>query len=266
MSRKSRGAEENPVSFFSFQDIIMCATAILVFITLMLLIDLTNRKAKDPNAPAVPTASQPADVAMAELQKKRDELARKLIEIQNLLASMEGKPEINLKEVDALQESIDELKRQLAALNIDLDSKTGEIGQLLAQLKAQQEIEAQLKKKLEELQAVLAKNKNRPDVPAPGGAGIDKSPVYVELNADSAIVALIPPDSPAQVVKTFPAKGAEEAVAKWAASRSTSKDYFVILVRPQTVDTFKLLRRKLREKGFLVAWDIWIAEKSIVPK
>ena len=266
MSRKKRGAEENPVSFFSFQDIIMCATAILVFITLMLLIDLTNRKAKDPNAPAVPTATQPGEKALLELQKKRDELAKKLIEIQSLLASLEGKPELNPKEVDAVQASVDELRRQLEALNVDLNSKTGELARLIAQLRAQQEIEAQLKKRLEELQRLLANAKNRPDVPAPGGAGIDKSPVYVELNADTTIVALIPPDSAAQVVKTFPAKGTDDAIAKWASTRSPAKDYFILLVRPETVESFKLVRRKLREKGFIVGWDIWVAEKSIVPK
>ena len=51
---------------------------------------------------------------------------------------------------------------------------------------------------------------------------------------------------------------------KWAGRRKTAEDFFVLMVKPDTVADFAKLRFDLRKLGFQVGWDAVLPDYSFL--
>ncbi len=92
---------------------------------------------------------------------------------------------------------------------------------------------------------------NRPD-------GAAKSPWLVELNADRILAAEMGVRRPPQ---TFPS--AAEFLT-WVGGRNSGAIYFVILVKPDSIEIFETLRQELQDRQFEVGYDLLRADQTAI--
>ena len=79
MPRGRRGQDESPVSFFSFQDVMMCTIGITIITTLVLILQLGRSAARAAQSPA---AGEEASEALARASVVKDALVRRVREAE----------------------------------------------------------------------------------------------------------------------------------------------------------------------------------------
>jgi hypothetical protein len=269
MPRRGRGG--SPVSLFAFQDIITSVTGIMILVTLFLALELINRREGSPD---VQTAALTAEIQEAVQQADQTQSAitsiRKQIDVL--------KSELADRETTLNQEvrfDVDELKGKLRYLEELNEIMTKELAQSrqrhaaaeesLEELKAQDEqrnddrkqladMARQAQQKLRELQKLKQTNR----VIFNPGQGSAKTPWLIELTLGN-IQAAEPgksgsPQSFADV----------KALLAWAAKRSRSGEYFVLLLKPETIEEFHAARLGLEQQGFDVGFDLLGSTQSAI--
>ena len=136
MSR--RGGGGNPISLFSFQDIITSVTGIMILVTLMMTLELVQRSA---NSPALKTQEIVEEVkpATQDVRRRIDDLKRRLEQQSALVSVAAGLNPKNVRErlkdaqrrTDALREEVSKLEAEErdAMRRREASTKTG-IGDL----------------------------------------------------------------------------------------------------------------------------------------
>jgi hypothetical protein len=92
---------------------------------------------------------------------------------------------------------------------------------------------------------------NRPE-------GAAKSPWLVELNSDRILAAEMGANRPPQAF----ASAAE--FLTWVGSQNNGAIYFVILVKPDSIETFASLRQELQDRQFEVGYDLLRADQTAI--
>ena len=99
MSRRGRQDEE-PMSFFSFQDIIACITGIMVLITMLLALELATRKpARGKEESELAGAVRDARGRLAGLQEEFDDA-------EEMINDRSGRPIITRERVEAKKKGV----------------------------------------------------------------------------------------------------------------------------------------------------------------
>jgi len=108
-----RGAKSNPITLFSFQDIITSVTGIMILITLLMALELSQRQLQ---APAVRTA-----VVVADLRPAVDEAEREIRELEARLEVV-GEEVQELAGYDSrrLHTETADVEREMARLEADV--------------------------------------------------------------------------------------------------------------------------------------------------
>ena len=115
-----------------------------------------------------------------------------------------------------------------------------------------------------EQEVALERTKTR--VTLLGGRAEGKKPYLVELSPKEIGVAEILPSGETREVKHLTGGGAIDEFTQWATSRSSTTEYFVLLVRPEGADVLDEVTEHLKKADFDLGWDVWPKERSLFGK
>ena len=269
MSRRGRGG--SPVSLFAFQDIITSVTGIMILVTLFLALELIRRRQGSPDQQTAALSAEireavkqagDTQTAVATIRRTIDELksdlagreasltqevrydagelARQLRDLEELNKLLAQELATSRERRTAAEESLDELKQQ--------DAQKDDDRQELADLTRQAQ------EKLRELQKLKQSNR----VIFNAGQGSAKTPWLIELTPGKIQAAeagnRAPPQSFADV----------QALLAWTTKRSRSGEYFVLLLKPETIEEFHEARLGLEKQGFDVGFDLLGSTQSAI--
>jgi hypothetical protein len=254
MSRRHR-AQEAPMPFFPFQDIVACRTGIMVIITILLALELVERAEGQTGGEGATTAVNDVRQQILDLTRQRDELLRLQREKKILLDQLEGKTVITPEQLQSLADKVIALEGRVRDVTLEVQRLLKQRDVLVLETK-----EAELEKK--KIQVTTLEGK-----PA------RETQLFVECAAAEGIVAHIPASRIPEEVKRFAGPDWPTAFLQWVKqSCDPAKQQFVLLVRPDAVDNkhCATLRSFLRNRGwgprnepFVVGWDVWPPERSL---
>jgi hypothetical protein len=265
MTRRGRG--RSPFSLFSFQDIITCVSGIIILITLMLAVELSQRK---QGSPRIQTAQLAA--------KLRDAIADAQAEVARLEAWL-TRGDIKAEELAGV--SVSALQHDLFAVNEQIKSLEAEIASLQKQAQAVAEKDEKLqakrfdrekdhKKRAEEelkvtdLEKKLLQVRQQNRVFYNPRMADGKQVWLVQIEGDRVLVA--PAGSTARP-NIFPQRFSifqQSGFEKWLTNRSPEADFFFLLVRPEGINEFSELRKLLIRRGFSIGFDLLGPRQSAV--
>jgi hypothetical protein len=269
MSRRGRGG--NPISLFSFQDIITSVTGIMILVTLFLGLEIMRRREQSP---AHQTQSLAEEIQQAAAQSGQVEAAvaanrRQIDELRNSLVDEEGHL---LEDVKYDPEQLERQLRDLTALNhmleqevTESDSRRQAAERSLADLAARADSRAAERQSLDRLIQQAQQKKHELDKLRQANRVIfnpdqasTKTPWLVELSPQRILAGVVgkkqPPQSFANV-QTFLA---------WATQRKAAGEYFVLLIKPEAVHDFTVARAALEKAGFDLGYDLLKADHTAV--
>lgn len=240
--------KSNPISLFSFQDIITSLTGIMIVIVLVILLQLVESAA----AIAAKTEKLPEIIALkkeqAELIQRRERLEEALkngnrdhIPLSNL-----SLPELNIQ-IRKEQTAILTVRKQIASVEQELQKQNLELKNLLEKIKSVQnqikELQKDEMKNREQLAILLALQQRRKEIEEQieakrkilrfefsGLAG--KTPILIECNS-WGFRAKIHPDGELVSFGSSKTKGPSQinALMQWLGSFSSKNYYPVFLFR-----------------------------------
>lgn len=270
MSRRGRSGPT--ISLFAFQDIITSVTAIVTVLTLLLALDLVQRKESQ--------ASNSSGHLSLELAARLAEAEAELAEMQaavgttdDLLRTVADKSPAELRTEIAQRESTTtELERERARLerqNTQLQSRhKAELARAfdLEPLRKQQQA-AQNKTTEIDRQRAAEKAENRTVFSLPRGTRKEGWIVVI----DPAQIAVAPLGRPAQPVAfrssgRLPLLGTNGSAAflEWIDQQQLRSAYFLLLVRPGGADAFDDVQESLTEKRISYGFDLISADQPIL--
>jgi len=254
-----RGRSRSPFSLFSFQDIITCVSGIIILITLMLAIELSQRKQDSPQ------------IATTNLvEKLREAIAEAQLEVARLDAELKqaatDTPEASGLSVDALQHDLFAVNEQIKSLEAEIASLRN---QEVAVTKTDEKLQAKrfdrekqnAKKAAEELRAKdldeqlrQVRKQNRLFYNSRSADG--KQVWLIQIEANQVLVAPVGTQAPAKVFSQRFAMLRHAAFADWLTHRSANADFFFLLVRSEGTAEFANLRELLIKHRFTIGFDL----------
>ena len=256
MGRRKRASV--PFSLFAFQDIITSVTGIILLITMMMAVELVQNLTRAEAAPQEQKSTQVA----SQLRQAVSEGVAEADRLQKIL-----------DETTTIRFDADSLRRrleQLQAAAIELESQNDQIQSTQQKIDARREQQKDEAKELtpEAIASLLSEQKavaeqitamrqsNRVIFNRPEGAA--KAPWLVELNETSIVAAEM---GQVRVPQTFSTK---DEFLQWVASQDRNSQYFVLLVKPSSIDTFSAVRKELQDRQFDVGYDLLRSDQTAI--
>jgi hypothetical protein len=257
MSR--RGTSSNPISLFSFQDIITSVTGIMILITLLMALDLSQRVVQSPRVQTIVISDQLQTAtaqAEAEIRELESRLAVRNTQLQQLA-------EYDRRRLLAESEDAKRHVEQLDAETLKLASQANNAQKRQAAIETRGHERAdevqraeELSRKVAELERKIEKLKSTNRIVYNPAQGASKSAWLVELTSQSIRAA---PIGRATRPTEFAGKSAVEialAFRQWVRGRDRNAEYFVLLIKPSGIDLFDQLRAELTTSGFEIGFDV----------
>jgi hypothetical protein len=263
MTRRGRG--RSPFSLFSFQDIITCVSGIIILVTLILAVELTQRKQGSPQVQTAKLAAQLRE-AIAEAQEEaarlESELNRRTTRAQQLAGIS---PDEIRRDLHAITEQIKSLDVEIASLR----TQEEEIAQQDAKLQAKRFDAEKENKKLAgdestitALEAKLRQLREQNRLFYNPRTSDGKQIWLVQIERDRTLVAPAGSSTRPQIFAHEFALFRQTSFEKWLATRSASSDFIFFLVRPEGRDEFLKLRSAAGEKNFPMGFDLLGGQQS----
>ncbi len=243
----------------------------MILVTLILALEFIQKSEGSPKnqtkqiteeltAAVQQTAAMKMTVAAAqeEISKLRTALAQSedtlletvKVESEQMARSLRDLEELNKMLADELAQST---KR---AQEVDSAKKNVEAEQATKTKDKQslEEINKQVQQKLEELRKLRAANRVIFNLTQAG----PKSAWMVELSTDKILAAEAGKKQPPQ---SF---GSAGAFVAWARKRNRQSEYFVLLVKPTTIQQFESVRDALEKSNFDVGFDLLKTDQTAI--
>lgn len=260
MSRMRRTTEQ-PLSLFSFQDIITSVTGVMILLTLLLSIELIQR--------VVRSAPQQTKVQIKASTQSIEEMRAEVADLKSKLQSS-GEVPRNLPSMDhvalkqkrlQLQETNDKLRREVAELSERLRDKRREVAaeeitsasghqRIAEDITRLEKVVADAKKQLESMDAsnrIFFKKE-------PGG----KETWIVEVTASGLQAAKIGVASqPRQFANV-------RSLVRWLKSLNSNTTAFYLIVKPDGETSFEEVKESVRSAGFDVGFSVLAADQQVI--
>ena len=262
-----RTHHQGPFSLFSFQDIIMSVTGIIILITLLLTLQLVQRVG---TASAAPSSLYPDEVrqAIRDTQSQVKALRKQLQSGRDAAAESAAISGTTLtRQLAEIRQQVKRLTMELARLDGQTQTATREHDHW----KARQFDQAADRRKLTELRKLAAtlaaelehlRKTNR--VVYNPSSMVGKTAWLVDIGTDGLLVAQAGKKG---APRRFGGSTPETRVAaflKWARLRNASSEYFVLLVRPHEVRTYGQVRSGLEPLRFQMGFDVLGADVTVI--
>ena len=262
MSR--RGRSSSPISLFAFQDIITSVTAIIILITLILTLELLNRK-KATSAESTTSAAEALEAAVndanAEAERLEAELALGEEAAEELAmatpAQLRREAAELSEQADRLQTEVAHLKPQADAAAAAEERATARLYDRAADREKLASLQNQTKSKQEQLDQAKRQNRLIYNIPP----NSSRTAWLVDLSGQQVKVSRFGKNGAETL---FDGSSGVRQFIRWAGERSKSTDYFVLLVRPDATDTFGEVRKELDTLGFDIGFDLIAADQTVI--
>jgi len=260
---RCRGRSGTPFTLFSFQDIVTSVTGVILFVTLMLVVELSQRVLGQPNDTPIEAAT-PVDrrQELNLLAQEIAELERQLQETQRIVqGAAQATPEQLTQELVVTTEQIRALKDELAQLVRRQKELRMAVQESAAEFESRTDINlakelrvraAQLLEKAERVKTRTALVFNPP-------LGEDKH-AWLLLIASKQIQAL--PSRSQWTPQVFNFEPTQ-TLLDWATKFGTREHYFVLMIRPSGIALARQVEDALTKAGFEIGLDL-IAERQSV--
>jgi hypothetical protein len=264
MPRGRRASDESPVSFFSFQDVMMCTIGITIISTLVLILQLGRSVAQA----SVPVA--PADIGereLDELSQAREILARRLSREE--LERDTGAEERLARDAMSLHLTAEELER-LEREVLDARSK------LRKTLEAQRAddralIALELMERRDEMQAQLRDLNSRRRIVYLVAPSDTVLPMVTEISGTRVVVSTDQArEAPMALPSGDPDQAARAILAVFLSLPDRDRRYFLLVVKPSGIPTYLRLKvllasdpatRDIRLGLDLIPEDCWTTDE-----
>jgi hypothetical protein len=231
----ARRAEESPVSFFSFQDVLMALIGIVVLITVMMLLVAITRTA-GAVAVAVDSSSVTTKVELAKLEQRRDALIELISRASQPAADSGSRRASVALEIRLGQSEVDQLKDELEAIQRNIRDLINRHHNAAAagMLQAREDVRAKL-------EAELERETQRRQVTYIVGGDVKEVPVGIELSGDKGVVFLLQRTGEAQAIGHGTSLEGVIEYAKSLAHGSPSGFYLLFIIKPSGVEWWSRL-------------------------
>ncbi len=258
MPRRRRTSPK--ISLFAFQDIITSVTGIMVLITLLLALELLQRKEESPPVKTAEITEQ-IESSVEENRQQIEDLKQQL--------KQQGQQAVELARVDpthlsrqitdttrlteAMQQELEELEQQQDATANRQQQAEQDLDQR-EESKSLEQLLQEIAEHREKIEKITQSNRMifNPD------AGENKTPWLVEVQGNQIQTA---PVGQAQRPEVFADVG---EFRRWVSGRNPSREYFVLLVKPAGIDAFDDIRTFLQSKRFDVGYDVLAADQNAI--
>ena len=260
MSRMRRTSEQ-PLSLFSFQDIITSVTGVMILLTLLLSIELIQR--------VVSSAPQQTKLQVTASTQSIEEMKAEIDDLQSKLQSSGVLPK-DLPSLDAaalkekrlqLEEANDQLRREVTELTERLDQKRGEVVSAETTSAAEQQ---RLAEEIAQLEQAATEAKEKLDSinssnriffkKEPGG----KETWIVEVTASGLQAAKIGVAAKPQQFATV------QSFAKLLKSLDSGATAFYLIVKPEGELLFEEVKESVRNAGFDVGFNVVATDQQVI--
>jgi vacuolar-type H+-ATPase subunit I/STV1 len=247
-----------PFSLFAFQDIITSVTGIILLITMMMAVELVQNIQRTASAPQEHKSSAVERTLRSALEENTQEIVRleRLLEETTTIRFDADALRRRLANLSAATSEIEKQTTRIEVTQREIDQRRAELAEKSKDLSAE-DIEALAEEQRKIAQQIVAmRQSNRIIYNRPEGAA--KSPWLVELNGDRILVAEMGASGPPQSFSN-----AAEFLT-WAGRQNAGALYFVILVKPESIETFDLLQQELQDRQFEVGFDLLTADQTAI--
>jgi len=250
------------MTFFSFQDIIMCTTGIMIMITMLLLLDLVERAEGAPSAPRALAAGN-VEAEQRRAATIRRALEEAVAETARVIEERVSAPVVTAGQIRALDASVlqirtttDQAARAALALNVAIKVNQAAVVTIAEELRAAEKAAQESRERTKKAQRTSR-------VTLLAGAGARTTPIFVECEPKRVRAGRLGPDGFAVLEKTFEGDASARQFLGWALRRSAADESFVLLVRPGAAEVALTLRSTLLAQKFETGWDVWPAERNL---
>ncbi len=255
-----RRPHENPITLFSFQDIVTSVTGILILMTLLLTVALVTREFASParaTAAIAETASHVLQDTQAEIAALRQRYQAESAALSQLADIAPAQVQ---REVFDLRQELNSLGLQVGALRESREHAEASRREWNDRARGFEELESRLQSLQQEIERLAAERQRLMEEdrlifnPQPS---ISKTAWLVDLGPAEVIVARV---GVREKPQAFPNVA---ALLRWARTRGPQNDYFVLLVRPGGISAYETVFVALRDAGYDLGVDL-IAESQTV--
>lgn len=251
---KRRGNTE-AFSLFSFQDIITSVTGIMILVTLLFSLELTRQ----PKQRSQATESQAAEPvpSVSDLKSQLKSLQTVYNENDSLLRRVASLPAI---EIETLEKTLSEKLATLEALSEELTSANDRLdADTSAEAQVKQELEAETLKSLDEelrrLQEEIASTSKSAVVVYNPDPGATKTAWLIDLSKEHIRVFPVEGGAGESFDVSDPNVIPSDFIA-WVRQRDNSQEYFVLLLRPESIVIYDKLHPMLDGLSFDLGFDL----------
>jgi hypothetical protein len=261
MSRRRN--EGPPVTLFSFQDIITSVMGIVILVMLVIALELTARELQSAAAQQSQVRSSVREALAAAQERLKevkqalevgawndlaglthDSIQRETSELERFIPILEQKAKQSQNKLEQLQRRREQAEQALAARASDEEA-----------LKRTQQEQASLEAELTNLASSTTMFFRLAET---GG----KQVWLVEVAKGLIQAARLGPTEPPQRFAGSTSESRRKQFLAWAASRNSSGEYFILLIKPSGARLYHEIERELRQKGFQVGLELISAEQT----
>jgi hypothetical protein len=253
------------ITLFSFQDIITSVTGIMVLVTLLMSLELIERRRHAP-AVQVSTSHVPdMRTAVADAQDEIRRLNDRRTRGEKLLAELvDVAPGELAEQAGDLERLVLLLERDATNLQEKEKKALGREQQAQAQAQAREpdrQKVPELAERSQQLASALERLKSENRVLYHPATGAPKAPWLVEVTAER--LAAAPVGRPAQPqIFDRPTRLAD--FKHWVITLDRNSDYLVLLIKPSGVTIFDQLNEDLKRLGFDLGFDLLSADQTAI--
>ena len=263
----ARRTRSEAFSLFAFQDIITSVTGVIVLIMLLLTLELIQRKRITPT-PGTAAAVSPLLRTIKKIDRQIATMQETLLlgksqmeELASLpIAAVQRQQQMLQFAIERLKNEVGALKRQqqhgLLQQNV-LEAANSKPGGAAAELST-------LIRHIAALHEQLKKLKNTDRVIYNPNAKTSKRGWLVDLSANLLQVAEVGLESPPIIFDQNSSQRRIDRLLTWARTRNPRTEYFILLIRPNAVESYEHIRKELENLGFDLGFDLLGSHVTVI--
>lgn len=256
-----RRAAGPSITLFSFQDIITSVTGIMILVTLLMSVELIQRRQKSSAAP-VTGRDTPQAATTEQLTREIAELNARLESGRRSLGQFSGTIPGQIQEQGRdLDGLVRQLQQEAAQLQVREDKTRRSRDEALQVASRQENDLRETKERIAKLEKTVREVSSETRVVYNAVPGANKQAWLVELTETQIVAAAM---EKSEKPRVFAGAMREADFRAWAATRDKNREYFVLLVKPSTIAVFEETRSGLRDLGFDLGYDLLAADQTAV--
>ena len=256
---RRRGGNDNPLSLFSFQDIITAVSGIMLLVVLLLVLQVLNVKSMAVPPPIPEVDAKKTEQDIRELRETVSKLNGRLVKADRDLKATSA---VNLDQAPSQVRAEEKLTKGLVEaidkVTVELSRKKQKAAVQATTAAARDELITELAAKAKSLKDRLDSKDAWSRVHYSFAKRTAKTPILAQCSAAGVEAKVLDGKSAPQSFidpKRTNYQSSLKAFRAWARRRNFIRDAFVVLVKPSAAGYAGQVVRMLRQSGFDVGYE-----------